>query len=128
MKEGSAKKIKLWPIPKPSPTNNPPSTGPIIPPSRPIPIAQPTPVERKAVGYMRAATAYNPTKLPCTPKPRKNNTTKIKFEPENRPKIPSKTAVIKSKVPIDFFNPNRLEKYPCTGIPTMAPRLKIVPE
>ena len=110
IKEGRAKKMKLCAIPKPKPTNKPPKTGPIIPPKRPIPMAQPTPVERKAVGYMRAATAYKPTKLPCTPKPRKNNTTKIKFDPEKRPKIPSKTAVINSKVPIDFFNPKRLEK------------------
>jgi hypothetical protein len=41
----------------------------MIDPMRPTPSAQPMPVERIAVGYMPAASAFIPICAPTTPKP-----------------------------------------------------------
>src|SRR6516165_7768773 len=50
----------------------PPTIGPIIEPRRPMPSAQPTPVERTDVGYIAAATAFMQICPPTTPNPATN--------------------------------------------------------
>jgi hypothetical protein len=47
---GTVAAQKMSRIPVPCASNNPPTTGPTIDPIRPIPRAQPTPVERMRVG------------------------------------------------------------------------------
>src|SRR5262249_55920314 len=49
--------------------SGPPIAGPMMDPMRPIPSAQPTPVERIAVGYELAVRAFAPICPPTTPKP-----------------------------------------------------------
>ena len=51
------------------PMSSPPTSGPAIDPNRPIPSAQPTPLEREAVGYSRPEAALLPNRAPRVQNP-----------------------------------------------------------
>src|SRR5262249_6577106 len=57
----------------PSPTIMPARIGPNTWPTRPMPMAQPMPVDRIEVGYIPAATAISPVPVPPTKNPARND-------------------------------------------------------
>src|SRR5262249_302245 len=56
-----------------SPTITPARIGPNTWPTRPMPMAQPMPVDLTEVGYMPAATAISPVPVPPTKNPARND-------------------------------------------------------
>ena len=74
---GMANRTKVQPTDNPVAKIKPAAVGPTIAPTRPAPIAQPTPVVLISVGYRRAAMAYKPVNPPCTKNINKKMSIKI---------------------------------------------------